>query len=71
MPDGQIFETLEFSFDVLAQRLRELAFLNKGLAITLKDDRKEKSKSFITRVASFPSSTTSTKPKRRSINPSM
>ena len=29
MPDGQIFETLEFSFDVLAQRLRELAFLNK------------------------------------------
>jgi len=40
-PDGQIFETLEFSFDVLAQRLRELAFLNKGLSITLKDERKE------------------------------
>src|SRR4026207_906941 len=39
--DGQIFETLEFSFDVLAQRLRELAFLNKGLEITLKDERKE------------------------------
>ncbi|MBA5871188.1 MAG: DNA topoisomerase (ATP-hydrolyzing) subunit B [Nitrospira sp. CR2.1] len=46
MPDGQIFETLEFSFDVLAQRLRELAFLNKGLAITLKDDRKEKEQVF-------------------------
>jgi DNA gyrase subunit B len=45
-PDGQIFETLEFSFDVLAQRLRELAFLNKGLAITLKDDRKEKEQIF-------------------------
>ncbi len=45
-PDGQIFETLEFSFDVLAQRLRELAFLNKGLAITLKDERKEKEQTF-------------------------
>jgi DNA gyrase subunit B len=39
--DGQIFESLEYSFDVLAQRLRELAFLNKGLEITLKDERKE------------------------------
>ncbi len=45
-PDGQVFETLEFSFDVLAQRLRELAFLNKGLAITLKDDRSEKEQNF-------------------------
>ena len=45
-PDGQIFETLEFSFDILAQRLRELAFLNKGLAITLKDDRSEKEQIF-------------------------
>jgi DNA gyrase subunit B len=43
-PDGQIFELLDFSFDVLAQRLRELAFLNKGLAITLKDERKEPAK---------------------------
>ncbi|MBX3331350.1 MAG: DNA topoisomerase (ATP-hydrolyzing) subunit B [Nitrospira sp.] len=43
-PDGQIFETLEFSFDVLAQRLRELAFLNKGLAIILRDERKEPAK---------------------------
>ncbi|MEJ2229690.1 MAG: DNA topoisomerase (ATP-hydrolyzing) subunit B [Nitrospirales bacterium] len=43
-PDPLIFETLEFSFDVLAQRLRELAFLNKGLEIHLKDDRTEKEK---------------------------
>ena len=43
-PDNQIFETTEFSFDVLAQRLRELAFLNKGLAITLTDQRIEKEK---------------------------
>ncbi len=45
-PDGQIFETLEFSFDVLAERLRELAFLNKGLAITLRDERKGKDQTF-------------------------
>src|SRR5690349_2141625 len=42
--DSQVFETLDFSFDVLAQRLRELAFLNKGLAITLRDERKEPAK---------------------------
>ena len=33
-PDSQIFETIEFSFDTLAQRLRELAFLNGGVTIT-------------------------------------
>jgi DNA gyrase subunit B len=39
-PDPQIFnETTEFHFDQLANRLRELAFLNKGVAITLKDER--------------------------------
>ena len=38
-PDAQIFETTDFSFDTLAQRLRELAFLNAGLAITLDDER--------------------------------
>ena len=43
-PDTQIFETIEFSFDVLSQRLRELAFLNKGLEISLTDQRSEKEK---------------------------
>lgn len=43
-PDPEIFETTEFSFDILAQRLRELAFLNKGLSITLKDERREPAK---------------------------
>jgi DNA gyrase subunit B len=45
-PDNQVFESTEFSFDVLAQRLRELAFLNKGLAIALKDERKQKEQVF-------------------------
>ena len=42
-PDKEIFiQTLEFNFDTLAKRLRELAFLNKGIRITLKDERVEK-----------------------------
>lgn len=45
-PDGQIFEQTEFSYDVLAQRLRELAFLNKGLLITIEDERSEKKQEF-------------------------
>jgi DNA gyrase subunit B len=40
-PDTQVFETIEFSFDTLAQRLRELAFLNGGVVITLDDEREE------------------------------
>ena len=38
-PDAEIFETTDFSFDTLAQRLRELAFLNAGILITLDDER--------------------------------
>ena len=41
-PDGDIFqETLEYDFDLLATRLRELAFLNKGLRIVAKDERSD------------------------------
>src|SRR5438067_7714807 len=45
-PDTQIFETTVFSFDTLAQRLRELAFLNGGIVITLDDERDGKSHNF-------------------------
>jgi len=45
-PDPQIFETTVFSFDTLAQRLRELAFLNGGIVITLDDERDGKSHKF-------------------------
>ncbi|OGQ35423.1 MAG: DNA gyrase subunit B [Deltaproteobacteria bacterium RIFCSPHIGHO2_12_FULL_43_9] len=38
-PDKEIFETTEFNFDTLSQRLRELSFLNKGLQITIEDKR--------------------------------
>src|SRR6267143_4421312 len=39
LPDKTIFSATEFNYDTLAQRLRELAFLNKGLVITLTDER--------------------------------
>ena len=45
-PDSQIFETGNFSFDILSQRLRELAFLNKGLSISIEDERSEKRHDF-------------------------
>lgn len=41
-PDYQMFEVLEYDYDTIAQRLRELAFLNKGIKITLKDERSGK-----------------------------
>jgi DNA gyrase subunit B len=46
-PDSEIFETIEFSFDTLAQRLRELAFLNGGVTITIDDERDGKSHRFL------------------------
>jgi DNA gyrase subunit B len=46
-PDSQIFETTEYSFDTLAQRLRELAFLNGGVTITLEDERDGKAHNFL------------------------
>ncbi len=41
MADGTIFETLEYDYDTLRQRLRETAFLTKGLRITLTDERED------------------------------
>jgi DNA gyrase subunit B len=45
-PDSEIFEILDFSWDILSQRLRELAFLNRGLRISLSDERTEKKQVF-------------------------
>jgi DNA gyrase subunit B len=44
-PDPEIFDSIEFSFDKLSERLREKAFLNKGIRITIKDEREEPEKS--------------------------
>ncbi|MFB6069931.1 MAG: DNA topoisomerase (ATP-hydrolyzing) subunit B [Halanaeroarchaeum sp.] len=44
-PDGDIFETVEFDFDTLSTRLRELAFLNSGVEIALRDERGEEDES--------------------------
>ena len=44
-PDPEIFETIEFNYDTLKNRFREIAFLNKGLVITLEDRREGREKS--------------------------
>jgi DNA gyrase subunit B len=44
-PDTEIFDVTEFSFDKLSERLREKAFLNKGIRITIKDERVEPERS--------------------------
>ncbi|MEE9217946.1 MAG: DNA topoisomerase (ATP-hydrolyzing) subunit B [Acidobacteriota bacterium] len=46
LPDPEIFEEREYSFEVLSQRLRELAFLNSGVRITIEDERSAKSHDF-------------------------
>ncbi len=46
-PDAEIFEEVEYHFDTLKQRLRELAFLNRGLLIILTDERSGESKEYI------------------------
>lgn len=46
MPDDEIFETTEFKFDKLKERMQELAFLNKGLRIILDDERHDKKTEF-------------------------
>ena len=45
-PDGGIFETVDFQYDVLAKRCRELAFLNKGLRISISDEAGSKQDKF-------------------------
>jgi len=40
-PDKSIFKTIKFEYDIIAERLRELAYLNKGIEIILKDEREE------------------------------
>ena len=46
MPDKEIFETDEYNFGILSNRLRELSFLNKGLVITIEDERNDKRNRF-------------------------
>lgn len=46
-PDYQIFDTLEFQYDTLAHRFREFAFLNKGLSITIVDERSNQKETFM------------------------
>lgn len=46
-PDGDIFDTTEFSFEILSRRLRELAFLNGGVTIRITDERTEKEHTFL------------------------
>jgi len=53
VPDKTIFTTTEYNFDTLAQRLRELAFLNKGLLITLTDERTTDPKTGEPKTAEF------------------
>ncbi|HSB52411.1 MAG TPA: DNA topoisomerase (ATP-hydrolyzing) subunit B [Dissulfurispiraceae bacterium] len=48
-PDPEVFEITEFSYDILAHRLRELAFLNRGLVIRIADEREAKSQEFLYR----------------------
>ena len=46
IPDDQIFNVSEFNYDILSRRLRELAFLNKGVNITIEDERFDKSENY-------------------------
>ncbi len=47
LPDDQIFDVLEFNYDILAQRLRELAYLNPGISISIEDLRDEREQEFL------------------------
>src|SRR4051794_32678103 len=45
-PDSEIFKGTEFSFEILTQRLRELSYLNRGLTVTIRDERSDKAHEF-------------------------
>ena len=47
LADDEVFETVEFNFDVLSNRLRELSFLNRGVAISILDERTAKNREFL------------------------
>ena len=47
LPSKEIFSSLKFSSSILDKRIRELAFLNKGISISLKDDTTKKTKEFV------------------------
>jgi len=46
LADDKIFEKISYDFNTLSQRIREIAYLNKGLGITIKDEKKDKEKTF-------------------------
>ncbi|MEU4877081.1 ATP-binding protein [Streptomyces sp. NPDC021608] len=65
MPDAGIFETTQYSFATLSERLEELAFLNSGLAVSLTDERPERPvryhhedglRAYVARLNSYPAS---------------
>ena len=47
IPDSEIFKTTEYSYEILVRRLRELAYLNKGVRITIEDERSDDKDEFI------------------------
>jgi DNA gyrase subunit B len=47
IPDAQIFTTTDFSYDILVRRLRELAYLNKGVKIIIEDERSDAKEEFL------------------------
>ncbi len=53
-PSAEVFSDLEFHYDILAKRLRELSFLNSGVRIRVKDERTNRDTTFEYKAASAP-----------------